>query len=141
MPSLDKNIKDNRTSFDIEIDYKIFTQNLESDESKNETYLTYNGMMKVLYGSHSKNARVFQDWATETLFTVQLGTEDSKYELVKSMFGGASIHAIKEAFKTSSGKTPCVYLFIIGNANELLKTNTYSKDSMLYKFGKTDPGV
>ena len=54
------------------------------------------------------------------------------------MFGGASIHAIKEAFKTSSGKTPCVYLFIVGNANELLKTNTYSKDSMLYKFGKTD---
>ena len=54
------------------------------------------------------------------------------------MFGGASIHAIKEAFKTSSGKTPCVYLFIIGNANELLKTDIYSKDTMLYKFGKTD---
>jgi predicted GIY-YIG superfamily endonuclease len=92
----------------------------------------------VLFCSRSGNAESFQDWATETLFTVQLGTEDSKYELVKSMFGGASIHAIKEAFKTSSGKTPCVYLFIIGNANELLKTDIYSKDTMLYKFGKTD---
>ena len=54
------------------------------------------------------------------------------------MFGGASIHAIKEAFKTSSGKTPCVYLFVIGNANELLKTDKYSKDTLLYKFGNTD---
>ena len=54
------------------------------------------------------------------------------------MFGGASIHAIKEAFKTSSGKTPCVYLFVIGKANELLKTDKYSKDTLLYKFGKTD---
>ena len=67
-----------------------------------------------------------------------MGTEDSKYELVKSMFGGASIHAIKEAFKTSSGKTPCVYLFVIGNANELLKTDKYTKDTLLYKFGTTD---
>ena len=54
------------------------------------------------------------------------------------MFGGASIHAIKEAFKTSSGKTPCVYLFIIGHANELLNTDKYSKDTLLYKFGTTD---
>jgi len=106
MPNLDKNIKDIKSSFDIEIDYKIFTRISELDEGKNETYLTYNGMMKVLYGSHSKNAKVFQDWATETLFTVQLGSEDNKYELVKSMFGGASIHAVKEAFKTSSDKTP-----------------------------------
>jgi hypothetical protein len=132
MPNLDKNIKDIKSSFDIEIDYKFFTRNSESDESKNETYLTYNGMMKVLYGSHSKNARSFQDWATKTLFTVQLGTEDSKYELVKS------IHAVKEAFKTSSDKTPCVYLFVIGNANNLLATDKYTKDTMVYKFGKTD---
>lgn len=54
------------------------------------------------------------------------------------MFGGASIHAVKEAFKTSSGKTPCVYLFAIGNANKLLNTNQYSEDTLLYKFGNTD---
>jgi hypothetical protein len=138
MPNIDKNIKDTKSSYEIEIDYKIFTRNSELDESKNETYLTYNGIMKVLYGSHSKNARFFQNWATETLFTVQLGTEDSKYELVKSMFGGASVNAIKEAFKTSSGKTPCVYLFAIGNANNLLNTKEYSEDTLLYKFGNTD---
>jgi len=54
------------------------------------------------------------------------------------MFGGASIQAIKEAFKVSSGKTPCVYLFALGYANELLKTDKYSKDTLLYKFGNTD---
>jgi hypothetical protein len=29
-------------------------------------------------------------------------------------------------------------LFVIGNANKLLKTNTYPDDSLLYKFGNTD---
>jgi hypothetical protein len=67
-----------------------------------------------------------------------MGSEESKYELVKSMFGGASIGAIKEAFKVSSEKTPCVYLFVIGNANKLLNTNIYPNDSLLYKFGNTD---
>lgn len=67
-----------------------------------------------------------------------MGTENAKHNLIKSMFNGASIGAIKEAFKTSSGKTPCVYLFVIGNANELLKTDIYSADTLLYKFGYTD---
>ena len=142
MPNLCKVIQNEKTSYELNVHYKIFVivygNNVSIEQNTEEVYLTYKGLLKVLFASRSGNAESFQDWVTETLFTVQLGTEESKYELVKSMFGGASIHAIKEAFKTSSGKTPCVYLFVIGKANELLKTDKYSKDTLLYKFGKTD---
>jgi len=142
MPRLQDIIIDHNTSYELNKHYRFFTiimpNNIGIVDSKNELYLTYTGILKVLFSSRSGNAESFQEWATEKLFTIQLGTEDSKYELVKSMFGGASIHAIKEAFKTSSGKTPCVYLFALGYANKLLNTEEYSDDCILYKFGNTD---
>jgi hypothetical protein len=142
IPRLQDVILDANKTYEINIHYKnfviVYPTNGGIEQNAKEVYLTYKGMLKVLFCSRSGNAESFQDWAVKTLFTVQLGTEDSKYELVKSMFGGASIHAVKEAFKTSSGKTPCIYLFAIGNANKLLNTNQYSEDTLLYKFGNTD---
>jgi len=129
-------------SYKLNKHYKYFTivynGNPVIDDSKNELYLTYIGMLKVLFSSRSGNAETFQEWASDTLFTVHLGNEENKYELVKSMFGGASIHAIKEAFKVSSGKTPCVYLFVIGSAKKLIDENKYSDNDLLLKYGYTD---
>jgi hypothetical protein len=142
MPRLQDTVLDERNVYELNIHYKHFVIVYPvingTEQNAKEVYLTYKGIIKVLFSSRSGNAESFQDWVTETLFTVQLGIEDSKYELVKSMFGGASIHAVKEAFKTSSDKTPCVYLFVIGNVNNLLATDKYTKDTMIYKFGKTD---
>ena len=142
MQRLQDTILDIRNTYELNKHYKIFViicpVNNGTDDNEKEVYLTYKGVLKVLFSSRSGNAEYFQDWAVDTLFTVQLGTEESKYELVKSMFGGASVHAVKEAFKTSSGKTPCVYLIVIGNANKLLNTDKYSADTLLYKFGQTD---
>lgn len=142
MPNIQKVIINTETIYELNKHYKIFViinrNNVSIDDNEKELYLTYKGVLKLLFSSRSGNAESFQDWAVEILFTVQLGTDESKYELVKSIFGGASVHAVKEAFKTSSGKTPCVYLFVIGNANTLLKTDKYSSDTLLYKFGQTD---
>jgi len=40
--------------------------------------------------------------------------------------------------KTNSSKTPVVYLYLIGNANEILKNNNYDKNDILCKYGCTD---
>ena len=139
---LDKNLIDKDGSYIKEKHYKYFIVENRINNSKNidkkVLYLTYLGMLKVLFSSRSGNAETFQEWVTETLFTVHLGTDENKYELVKSMFGGASIHAIKEAFKVSSGKTPCVYLFVVGSAKRLIDSNKYSDDHLLLKYGYTD---
>ena len=36
-------------------------------------FITYQGMLKILFSSRSGNAEKFVDWATDTLFTVQMG--------------------------------------------------------------------
>ena len=53
-------------------------------------------MLKVLFSSRSGNAETFQEWASDTLFTVHLGTEENKYELVKSMFGLYSLRLVRD---------------------------------------------
>ena len=56
--------------------YKYFTNkiliNSENNVSKKELYLTYNGMLKVLFTSRTGNAELFQNWASKILFTHQI---------------------------------------------------------------------
>jgi hypothetical protein len=129
------------SNYIINIHYKYFNvkihDNLVVKKIKKEMYLTYNGILKVLFSSKSGNAENFQEWATEKLFAIQLGSEDDKLVLVKTMFGGASVRAIKETFKTCSDKTPCIYLYIIGHADQLLKRELY-RGKLLLKYGFTD---
>ena len=83
---------------------------------KKELFLTYEGILRVLFVSHNKKVKTFIKWATETLFTVQLGNEKEK-ELLSSQLLGVNYQTIKNVFKTNSSKTPCVYLYLIDNAN------------------------
>jgi hypothetical protein len=66
-------------------------------------YLTYIGLLKVLFSSRNKQVDRFVQWATETLFTAHLGTSDQKSKLTAKLMG-VSLEAVKEVFnKTSSG--------------------------------------
>ena len=49
---------------------------------KRELYLTYTGLLRVLFASHSKTASKFINWAAKTLFTAQMGTENQRNKLV-----------------------------------------------------------
>ena len=63
MPNLQKLILDERKTYELNIHYKIFTMdcvaNGDIDHSKNEVYLTYKGVLKVLFCSRSGNAESF----------------------------------------------------------------------------------
>lgn len=125
--------------------YKYFTIEKSSNDrqndskivSKKELFLTYNGILKVLFSSKSGNAEQFQNWASETLFVHQMGTIEQKQTLSASLLG-LQPQTIKDVFNSNSNKTPTVYLVHIGSANQLLKTNTYSEDDILCKFGCTE---
>jgi len=106
-------------------------------EGKKELYLTYKGILRVLFASNSTIAESFQDWATEKLFTIQMGTVEAKQELAANILG-TDPKAIKEAFSTCDAKTPCIYLLNIGSAKDLLKDDKYSSDSLLCKYGRSD---
>lgn len=123
------------------IDYKYFNLNTHNSvvnkQIKKELYLTYRGLLRVLFVSRSGKTDNFIKWATETLFTVHLGEQKEKEELSATLLG-VDVKNIKSVFSTSAEKTPCVYLFMIGNANKLLKSNKYNDNDIICKFGYTN---
>ena len=109
-------------------------------KTKKELYLTYKGLLKVLYSSRSGNAESFQDWAEETLFTVQMGTYEQKDKLV-SKIKGVSYDTIQELFSINAREMPCVYLTALNTVdvlrNEMKIDMCYPNDAIVYKYGKT----
>jgi len=140
LPSLDNTLLKKDGNYMIDLHYKFFTV-IKNDIvlkkiSKKSLFLTYKGILKILFSSRTGNAESFQDWATEKLFTIQLGTKQQKDELASELIGVNS-ETIKNVFRTNASKTPCVYLYLIGNAKDLLDGN-YNNDDMLCKFGCTN---
>jgi hypothetical protein len=98
--------------------------------------MTYEGLIKLLYISRNINAKLFRDWATKKLFTVQFGNTYQKEELAASLIG-VNHQTIKDVFRTNSAKTPCVYLYLIGKASDILE-GKYNDNDLFCKFGCTD---
>ena len=124
--------------------YKYFNlkniQNLEKITIKKELYLTYEGMLRVLFASHNKKVKQFISWATETLFTVQLGKQEDK-ELLSSNLLGVSIKAVKQVFNKNISTVPCIYLLNLNTVDKLRNTfnipDNYTNDMIVCKFGCT----
>jgi hypothetical protein len=104
-------------------------------------FITYQGMLKILFSSRSGNAEKFVDWATDTLFTVQMGTEEKKEELSANLIG-QSVKNIRAVFKTCSKKVPCIYRFSLGTAKTLRKSMNLPDEIgdkfIIIKYGLTE---
>jgi hypothetical protein len=148
MEGLYRIIIDKHTKYEENIEYKYFIQHnvktFENDTSKKvhkkTLYLTYSGMLRVLFASYSKNAHKFRKWATEKLFTLQMGTKEQKQALVSDALG-VTVAAVREVFKKSSTSVPCVYLFAFGTVGDLRTTMSidtkFNDDDVVYKYGMT----
>jgi hypothetical protein len=99
----------NCTSYNENNDYKFFnlikSENICTKQIKKELYLTYRGLLRVLFVSRNGKTDNFIKWATETLFTVHLGERKEKEELSAALLG-VDVKNIKSVFSTSAEKTP-----------------------------------
>lgn len=153
MSKLQDVIIDSTKSYEINKDYKYFnceiptisgkktSKNTDNKQSiKKELFLTYQGMLRVLFVSRNNKTSHFIKWATETLFTVQMGTTQQKEELVANVMG-VSARVIKEVFNTATNSLPCVYLFTLNTVKNLRASMNldakYSDDSVVCKYGFT----
>lgn len=133
------------SSYVKEIDYCFFNCNIAVNPGKNkikkEVFLTYCGMLKVLFVSRSGKASGFIKWATETLFTVQMGTKDQK-QVLGSKLLGILTEDVKTVFDTSLSTIPCIYFIILGTVKELRQIMNigvkYSDDMIVAKFGRAN---
>ena len=129
------------------IHYKYFnckktenSQNKTNKAIKKNLYLTYEGMLRVLFASHSPNVKPFIKWATESLFAIQLGQIEDKDKLV-SQIKGVSYETIQELFSINARSIPCVYLTAFNTVDKLRDVmkidDSYKDDDVVYKFGLT----
>jgi len=143
MPSLNQNISDKEKGYEKNIDYKNFIREIKVPKGEPKTankkfkttlYLTYEGLLRVLFVSRNKNATIFRKWATNKLFTIQLGSNDEKQKFAYQI--------IKSVFDTYASKFPSIYLFKLGSVLHLRETfgidTNIPDDSNVYKFGCTD---
>jgi len=150
MPNLNNNIVDKEKGYKRNIDYKNFNRNIRlpngeskstNKKSKTTLYLTYEGLLRVLFVSRNKNASLFRKWATHKLFTIQMGKEEDKVKLGTSILN-ISEKTYKALFSKCANKLPSIYLIYLGNVKELRKTfeidDSFPDDSGVYKYGFTD---
>ena len=106
--------------------------------SKTTLYLTYKGLLRVLFVSRNKHVDKFQDWAEEKLFTIQMGTRDQKVKLGAEVLN-TSPRTLKAIFDKHATTFPCIYLMSLGKVRDLRETfgipSDKSDDSTVYKFG------
>lgn len=108
--------------------------------AKKELFLTYEGMLRVLFASHSPNVKPFIKWATETIFAMHMGTTEQKHKTIATALG-VNADTIKEVFDTSKTTLPCVYLFTLGQVKDLRSSmkidSKHKDDDIVAKYGYT----
>lgn len=122
---------------------KRYTNAVDSSNKtliRRELFLTYKGVLRVLFTSRGTNAERFVDWATKSLFTLQMGTRVQKESLVANALG-VTAKVIKEVFNTDANQFPCVYLFSLGLVKDLRSSmnisSQHSDESVVCKYGFT----
>lgn len=145
MENLERSIDRDTSAYIHKEDYDYFIRRSFSNcvkvsDNKRELFLTYTGILRVLFASHSKNVRQFIKWATETLFTMQMGTKRQKRTLASTILG-IDAQTIKDVFDTDANSLPCVYLFSLGYVRDLRTDMNidakYADDSVVCKYGYT----
>ena len=103
MERLNDIIVDKNKCYTELLDYKYFLLNSTNSgkkQMKKELYLTYRGILRVLFVSRSGKTDKFISWATETLFTCQLGEQEDK-QILSSNLLGVNVKNIKSVFSTN----------------------------------------
>ena len=128
------------------IDYKImFIRSKHINDVswtiKKCLFLTYKGLLRVLFVSRNKHVDKFQDWAEEKLFTIQMGTREQKVKLGAEILN-TSPRTLKAVLDKHAANFPSIYLMSLGKVRELRETFGIPADklddSKVYKFGFTE---
>ncbi len=133
-------------SFERTRDFVTFTVlvdsvNLGSKANRSAMFLTYIGMLRVLFVTRNKNTEVFHEWASERLFASHLGDRGQRASAAAQLLG-VPYQSIIDVYDTCSISVSCVYLFILGTVRDLRASmfipDNFPDDSLVGKYGKTE---
>jgi hypothetical protein len=127
------------------IDYATFIQGNNGTavvtSFKKCLYVTYTGLCRVLFVSRNKHTKRFQSWATNKLFTIQMGQEPERKKLGAALCG-LSVRQVADVFGADCAECfPSIYLLSLGLVKDVRATFCIDADIddtlMVYKFGFT----
>ena len=145
MPNLDTTLRRDHVQYTTD-HYKVYFIQGKQDEVlspqiKKAQYLTYKGILRVLFASNSGTAEKFQDWAEDTLFTHQLGSKDAKVKLGTDLLN-ISPKTYKAVFDSYASTFPCIYLLRLATVKEVRATfgiaANIADELVVYKYGFTE---
>lgn len=93
-----------------------------NESRKSEYYLTFKGVLKVIFASRTGRMNDYVDWITKLVYTAQMGTLEQKQELINELAGAD--YYTTELLLSGETPVPGIYLFNI--------------DGKKYKFGRTN---
>jgi hypothetical protein len=104
-------------------------------------YLTYRGLLRFLFTRRHPIAERFATWATNVLFTMQMGTQSDKVELFSKSLGFEP-RVITEVLDRNAMTLPCIYLLSLGKVKELRQSMNipphFADDAIVCKYGRTE---
>lgn len=109
------------STYEEYVDYKYFyCISCIKDVNKKirKMFLTYDGILKVLYTSRGKNGGKFRAWASKTLNVAQMGTVAQKSKLACKLLG-VDTQSLINVLKTVPTPISCIYFFLIGTVKDL----------------------
>jgi len=148
MPSLPRNILSidglkrgvHYTTFKRECMLHTMEHNPTNKPCKTTLYLTYKGLLRVLFVSRNKHVDKFQDWAEDKLFTIQMGSKEQKVKLGTDLCN-IPLKTYKAIFGNHTSSFPSIYLLSLGKVRDVRATFGISDpipdDSVVYKYGFT----
>jgi len=146
MPSLDTSLQHKDKGYVHNEDYYLFFNrvslpNEQSHTIKKYLYLSYHGLLRVLFSSRTPHVKRFQEWAEQTLFVHQMGSKEEKTKLGTDLLH-ISYKTYKAVFDSYASTFPCIYLLSLGKVGVLRDTFNIApeiKDHLtVYKYGFTD---
>lgn len=127
-------------TFDLISDKKIRGEGDQKDKSELALFLSYWGLVKMLFSRRHPIAVHFQRWAIEKLFTIQLGSFNDKEALAADVLG-VTPKTLKCVLNTNVNSMPVVYLFTLGTVKDLRDVlnipGIFKDDDIIVKYGLT----
>lgn len=142
---IDKLVADKRGDYGYNDHYKYFNTEKgggksPSDHPNKELYLTYLGVMKVLFCARGNKAGRFQKWVSHILFAVQMGNRTDREKVAAEVLN-VTHKKLLQCLNMSAGAISCVYLVkvgTVGNMRQHFKLQGFTNDEhIVYKFGKS----
>jgi hypothetical protein len=136
------------SKFLLDVHYRLFKRKRgetvgkpSNKKAQKSLFLTFRGLTRLLYVSHSKHAEHFQDWANKLLFTAQMGTREEKRILFDKILGYDAKIA-SDVIGRGVSIISCIYLFTLGYVKDLRDTMTidprFGDDEIVCKYGRTN---